>query len=170
MNKFAMENPETALLSSRFVAFDSRLRHILRLLYLSTAMIKFVNESGSINYCLCAPLVSCTIMYCFLGKGYAYTFLVKNICREGGVQSTLFCIFNHCYFISCLNKLKICHTIKQLYIHNIMPKHENNALHKKLYSQFEKGTFSVQYVPGIGHTRHEHGVHRSIKSWVACIA
>jgi len=29
-----------------------------------------------------------------------------------------FCIFDHCYFISSPNKLKICHTIKQLYIHN----------------------------------------------------
>jgi len=37
--------------------------------------------------------------------------------REGGVQSTFFCIFNHCYFISSPNKLKIClcHTIRQLY-------------------------------------------------------
>jgi len=64
--------------------------------------------------------------------------------REGGVQSTLFCIFNHCYFISSQNKLKICHTIKQLYIHNIMPKHENNSLQKKFYNQFKKGTFSVE--------------------------
>jgi len=42
---------------------------------------------------------------------------------EGGVLSTLFCIFNNCYFISSLNKLQICHAIKQLYIHNIMSKH-----------------------------------------------
>jgi len=62
---------------------------------------------------------------------------------EGGVQSTLFCIFNHCYFISSPNKLKICHTRKQFYTHNIMPKHENNALQKKFYNQLKKGTFSV---------------------------
>ena len=63
--------------------------------------------------------------------------------EEGGVQSTLFCIFNHCYFFSSANKLKICHTIKQPYIHNIMSKHENNALQKKIYNQFKKGTFSA---------------------------
>jgi len=63
---------------------------------------------------------------------------------EGGVQSTLFCIFNHCYFISSPNNLKICHTIKQLYIHNIMSKHENNTLHKKFYNQFKMGTFPVE--------------------------
>ena len=69
---------------------------------------------------------------------------------EGGVQSTLFCIFNHCYFISSLNKLKICHTIKQLYIHNIMPKHENNDLQKNFYNRFKKGTFSVECAPCLG--------------------
>jgi len=78
---------------------------------------------------------------------------------EGGVQSPLFCIFNHCYFISSPNKLKICHTMKQLYIHNIMPKHENNAFQKKFYNQFKKGTFFVECAPCMGHTRHEHGVH-----------
>jgi len=30
---------------------------------------------------------------------------------EGGVHPTLFCIFNHCYFIFSQNKLNICHTI-----------------------------------------------------------
>jgi len=60
---------------------------------------------------------------------------------EGGVQSTLFCIFTHCYFISSPSKLKICHTIKQLYINNIMAKHENNALQKKFYNQFKRILF-----------------------------
>ena len=60
---------------------------------------------------------------------------------EGRVQLTLFCSFYHCYFISSPNNLKICHTIKQLYIHNIMPNHECNTLHKKFYNQFKKGTF-----------------------------
>jgi len=64
---------------------------------------------------------------------------------EGGVQSTRFCSFDHCYFISSLNKLKICHTIEQLYIHNIMPKHENDAFEKNFYNQFKKSTFSVEY-------------------------
>jgi len=63
---------------------------------------------------------------------------------EGWVRSILFCIFDHCYFISSPNKLKIYHTIKQLYIHNIMPKHENNALQKKFYNQFKKSNFSVE--------------------------
>ena len=67
--------------------------------------------------------------------------------EEGGVQSTLFCIFNHCYFNSSPNKLKICHTIKQLYIQNIMQQHENNAIQKKIYNQFEKGTFFVECAP-----------------------
>jgi len=78
---------------------------------------------------------------------------------EGGVHSTRFCNVNHCYFISSPNKLKTNHTIKQLYIQNIMPKHENNALQKNLYNQFKKGTFSVECAPGMGHTQHEHGVH-----------
>jgi len=39
-----------------------------------------------------------------------------------------------------------------------MPEHENNAVQKKNYDQFEKGTFSVQCAPCLGHTRHEHGV------------
>jgi len=60
---------------------------------------------------------------------------------EGEVQMTLFCIFNHCYFISSPNKLKICHTIKQLYIHNTMPKHENTALHKNFTINFKRVLF-----------------------------
>jgi len=78
---------------------------------------------------------------------------------EGGVQSTLFCNFSHCYFISSPNKLKVCHTIKQLYIHNVMLNHENNAFQKKIYNQFKKGTFSVECALCLVHTRHEHGVH-----------
>jgi len=31
-------------------------------------------------------------------------------------------------FTSSPNELKTCHTMKQLNIHNIMPKHENDAL------------------------------------------
>jgi len=65
----------------------------------------------------CPTITSATIAVCDVG--------------EGGVQSTIFCIFNHCYYISSPNKLKICHTLKQLYIHNIMPKHQNNTLQKK---------------------------------------
>jgi len=86
------------------------------------------------------------------------TKIAKNS-RQGGVQSTLFCIFDHCYSISSPNKLKICHTIKQLYLHNIMPKHENNAFQKKFYNEFKKSTFSIECAPCLGHTRHEHGVH-----------
>ena len=73
---------------------------------------------------------------------------------EGGVQPTIFCIFNHCYFISSPNNLKNCHIIKQLYIHNIMPKHENTAFQKTFYNQFKKGTFSVPF----------HGAH-STRAW-----
>ena len=39
-------------LSSRFAAFDSRLRHTLRLHYLDIAIIKYIDESGSLNYCV----------------------------------------------------------------------------------------------------------------------
>jgi len=49
---------------------------------------------------------------------------------EGGVQSTLLCIFNHCYFILSPNKLTFCHTIKQLYT-QYHAKHGNNALQKQ---------------------------------------
>jgi len=62
---------------------------------------------------------------------------------ESGVQLTLFYIFNHCYFISRTNKLKICHKIKQLYIHNIMPKYKNNAFHKKFYNKLKKVLFLI---------------------------
>jgi len=78
-----------------------------------------------------------------LDRGYC----TQKAIGEDGVQSTLFCIFDHCYFVSSPNKLKICHTVKQLYIHNIMPKHENNALQKKFYHQFKKSTFSVECAP-----------------------
>ena len=30
-----------------------------------------------------------------------------------------------------------------------MPKHENSALQKKFYNQFEKGTFSVKCAPNL---------------------
>jgi len=64
---------------------------------------------------------------------------------KGGVQSTLSYIFKDCYFISSPNKLKICHTIKQLCIHNIMTKHENNAIQKKICNQFKKSTLRVKF-------------------------
>jgi len=34
---------------------------MLRLHCLDIAMIKFVDESGSINYCVCTVLLSCTV-------------------------------------------------------------------------------------------------------------
>jgi len=37
-------------------------------------MIKFADESGSINYCFCAVFVSCTVMYSFLGRRCVCTF------------------------------------------------------------------------------------------------
>jgi len=46
--------------------------------------------------------------------------------------------------------LKIGHTIRQLYIQNMIPKHENNALQKKFCNQFKKGCFSVECAPGMG--------------------
>ena len=46
-------------------------------------MIKFVDESGSINYCFCTVLVSCAVLYSFMVKLYAYTFLVnKKVCSH----------------------------------------------------------------------------------------
>jgi len=71
---------------------------------------------------------------------------------EGGVHPTLFCIFNHCYFIFSQNKLNICHTIKQLYIHNFMPKHENNAIQKIFYNRFKISAFFVECASCMGHT------------------
>jgi len=41
-------------------------------------MITFVDETGSINYCFHAALVSCTVVYSFLVKRYVYTFLLKR--------------------------------------------------------------------------------------------
>jgi len=41
-------------------------------------MIKFVDESGSSNYCFCIVLVSCIVMCSFMVKRYAYTFLLKR--------------------------------------------------------------------------------------------
>jgi len=70
--------------------------------------------------------------------------------EEGGVQSTLFFVFNHSYFISSPNKLKICHTIKQHYTQDITPKHENCDIQKKFYNQFKKGIFTVECAPGMG--------------------
>jgi len=52
----------------------------LRTIVLDIAMIKFVDESRSINCCFCAVLVSCTVMEAFLAIRYAYKFLVKKIC------------------------------------------------------------------------------------------
>ena len=40
-------------------------------------MIKFVDESGRINFCLCTVFVSCTLMYFFLEK-YTYVLFGKK--------------------------------------------------------------------------------------------
>ena len=96
---------------------------------------------------------------------------VLNKMGKVEVLSTLFCIFNNYYFISSPNKLKICYAIKQLYVHNIMPKHENNALQKKFYNQFKKGTFLSSVPHAWAHSTWAWGTpDRSIKSWDACIA
>jgi len=81
---------------------------------------------------------------------------------EGGVQSTLFYIFNHCYFISSPSKLKSCHKIKQPYIHNTMPKHENNAFQKTFQNQLKMVYFSVESAPCLGHM---HCMHCIIFTW-----
>jgi len=44
---------------------------------LNIAMIKFVDEFGRIDYCLCSVLVSCKVMYSFVVK--RYIFLLKKI-------------------------------------------------------------------------------------------
>jgi len=82
------------------------------------------------------------------------------LCRARWGTVDTFCIFNHSYFISSPNKLKICHT-KHLYIHNIMPKHENNAFQKKFYNQFKKGTFlsSVPHAWGTPDRSKKVGLH-----------
>jgi len=54
-------------------------------------MMQFVDESGSSNYCFCIALVSCTVMYPFMIKRYAYTFLVnKNVCSNHSVHQCVF--------------------------------------------------------------------------------
>jgi len=58
-------------------------------------------------------------------------FITLSIRGTWGIVDT-FLHFHHCYFISSPNRLKLCCTVKQLYMHNIMPKHENNALQKKI--------------------------------------
>ena len=55
--KSPWQNLENAILSSRFAAFDNR-RRLLRLHCLDIAMIKFLDESESINCCLCTVLVT----------------------------------------------------------------------------------------------------------------
>jgi len=53
-------------------------------------MIRFVDESGSIIYCLRSVLVSCTVIYPFLLKSYVYTFFVKKDMLPYNVQQLLF--------------------------------------------------------------------------------
>jgi len=80
---------------------------------------------------------------------FALKFLtVLSMGRWGTVDSFLHFQLLLLYFKT--KQVKICHTIKQLCIHNIMPKHENNALQKKFYNQFKKGTFSVECAPCLG--------------------
>ena len=97
-------------------------------------------------------------------------FCTKQYVGECGLQSTLFCIFNHSYFISSPNKLKICHTMKQLlkichtmkqllhtmkqlYIHNIMPKHESNVLQKNFTTNLKRVLFCwMCTMPGVHST------------------
>jgi len=43
-------------------------------------MIKFVDESGTFNYCFRTIPMSCTKMHSFLVKGYVCAFLIKKIC------------------------------------------------------------------------------------------
>jgi len=41
-------------------------------------MIKLLDEFGNINYCLCAVIVSCRVIYFILVKRYVYTFWYKK--------------------------------------------------------------------------------------------
>jgi len=102
------------------------------------------------HWLICFPIEEYTLRKLYQNVWLASASFESVGVGEGGVQSTHFCIFNSCYFISSPNKLKICHTIKQLCTHNIVPKHENNALQKQFYNQFEKGTFSVECAPCMG--------------------
>jgi len=72
------QNVENTILSSRFATFDNRLRHKLRLHCLDIAMIKFLDESGSIDYCVCTVLVSCTVRHSFEVKRYVCAFWIKK--------------------------------------------------------------------------------------------
>ena len=128
---------------------------------------KMVSHSALQNICLHTATANTSFAYMTRSPCWSELWLSKV--GEGGVQSTLFCIFNHCYFNSSPNKLKICHTIKQFYIDNIMPKHENNALQKNFYNQFEKDVECVKCAPCLGHTRHEHGVHLTVNRKLGCM-
>ena len=46
---------------------------------------------------------------------------------------------------------------------------KNNALQKKLYNQFKKGTFSVECAPCMVRNRHEHGVHLTGQKKLGCM-
>jgi len=122
------------------LVFHSRLWILFSCLF-ATFLINSSNFFCLLHICICEPCIF--PFYSFHGiKQKTQNIRSANRIGEDGVQSTLFCIFNHCYFISTPNKLKIWHPIKQLLIHNIMAKHENNALQKKkLYSQLKKVLF-----------------------------
>ena len=53
------------------------------------------------------------------------------------------------YFMS--NQAQTLSHNKTFHIHNITPKHENNALQKKIYNQFKKGTFLLSAPRHVAH-------------------
>jgi len=99
--------------------------------------------------CLGAFIVTCTLGLA-VGLGFFQLGLRVHRGRWGTVDTFLHFQPLLLYFKS--KQAQICHTIKQLYIHNIMSKHENNAFQKKFYNQFQKSTFSVECAPCMGHT------------------
>jgi len=63
----------TTYLMSRCWKQNTVLEKGLRTTVLDIAMMKFGDESRSINYCFCTVLVSCTVMYSILVIRYVYT-------------------------------------------------------------------------------------------------
>jgi len=58
----------------------------LRTIAPDIAMIKFVDESISVNYCFCSVLVSCALIYSLVVMKYVYMFLVNKMCSPYSPQ------------------------------------------------------------------------------------
>jgi len=76
---------------------------------------------------------------------WSQTSCVFHQVGEGGVQSTLFYIFNYCYFISSPNKLKFCHKIKKLCIHISCQNMKTTPSRKKIAINLKRVLFLSRF-------------------------